>query len=127
LRHKSDGTKQLEYYDNEKKSLLKDAVPKGVIDLSKVMLIQRMPEPDKKSQFIMNFSEGALYRLFEAPSTYNMEEWVTALNSIIFSKVLGECMLVICIYTLCACVYGMAHIPLIVFGIMMGGMHDTLT
>jgi len=69
---------------------LADAVPKGVIDLSKVMLIQRLPEPDKNSQFIIAFSDNIQYRYFDAPSAYNMEEWVTSLNSIIFSKIIGK-------------------------------------
>ena len=87
LRHKSDGTKQLEYYENEKKST---AVPKGIIDLSNVMLVQRLPEPDKKTQFMITFSGAVQYRHFDAPSEYNMEEWVTSLNSIIFSKIIGK-------------------------------------
>ena len=90
LRSKSDGTKQLEYFDNEKKSVLANAVPKGVIDLGNVMLVQRLPEPDKKSQFMITFSGAVQYRHFDAPSEYNMEEWVTSLNSIIFSKIIGK-------------------------------------
>ena len=90
LRHKSDGTKQLEYHDNEKKSTVENAVPKGIIDLSNVMLVQRLPEPDKKTQFMITFSGVVQYRHFDAPSEYNMEEWVTSLNSIVFSKIVGK-------------------------------------
>lgn len=90
MRHKSDGFKHLEYYENEKKSTVTNAVPKGIIDLSNVMLIQRLPEPDKKTQFMLTFTGTVPYRHFDAPSEYNMEEWVTSLNSIIFSKIIGE-------------------------------------
>ena len=96
LRYKSDGIKQLEYYENEKKSMVTNAVPKGIIDLSSVMLVQRLPEPDKKTQFMITFSGAVQYRYFDAPSEYNMEEWVTLLNSIIFSKIIGKVMIRSC-------------------------------
>ena len=95
LRNKSDGSKQLEYYENERKSTVTNAVPKGIIYLNNVMLVQRLPEPDKKTQFMMTFTGTVQYRHFDAPSEYNMEEWVTSLNSIIFSKIIGKLIIII--------------------------------
>ena len=76
--------KILEYYASEKESNKKNANPRGVVQLDQIRSVG-WGDSDRQKQFILYSSDGSHHYL-DAPSVYEANEWITALNSVLFAK-----------------------------------------
>ena len=73
-----------EFYNSEKDFLKRSSHPKGTIQLSDIQTIHKSGQ-DRSKQIVLNSVSGCLH-ILEASSVYDANQWITALNAVLFGR-----------------------------------------